>query len=503
MTDFAAVLGSRKVHGQPLLNSTFHDDVQAIDETVVQSWALKYSNAGVVILGAGPPCQGVSNLNADKRGALRDVRSRLFQEVPRIKNLLERAFYWAQVHLFMESVASMDAADRSTMSAAVDLIPWRVDSVGMSLCRRPRLYWCTWELLSEEGVVVTPPGDGWDYGEIQLFAEVDHSKFLHKGWSLAGDALPTFTTARPSATPGRKPAGISSCSGEELERWREDSHRFPPYQYMHNAGLVSRKKEWRAPDVQEREAIMGFPLNYTRVCVPKNEQKGTDFENTRMTLLGNSWHVGVVSWLLGQLFSRLGLCPSFTPQQIVQAITPGQSTRLQSLLLRPPLSPARAAPALDPQGILVRKLMGIASIKGEDLLLQSSTDQTVKFHRLRASIPSGLWKWRDIAGWQWKGNQEHINGLEMRAVMATIKWWIQKKKVRSARILHLVDSLVVLHALSRGRTSSRKLRRTLMRINSMILGADLHPIWAYVHTSINPADRPSRRVRYVKKKWVK
>lgn len=235
----------------------------------------------------------------------------------------------------------------------------------------------------------------------------------------------------------------------------------------------------------------------------KQDQKGKEFENARLTLLGNSWCVPVVCWLLKHLFFPLGLCEQFSPQMLVARLTPGAGSRLQSLLLRPPLGPQRKPPVQDPQGILVRKLMGIASIKGEDLLLQASTEHSVRFHRLRASIPAGLWRWRDLAGWAWKGNVEHINCLEMRAVYTTLKWWTKKRRLRSARVLHLVDSLVCLHALSRGRTSSRKLRRTLMRINSLILSHDLHPIWGYVHTSQNPADRPSRRVKFVKRKWGK
>ena len=31
--------------------------------------------------------------------------------------------------------------------------------------------------------------------------------------------------------------------------------------------------------------------------------------------------------------------------------------------------------------------------------------------------------------------------------------------------------------------------------------ADLHPLWGYIHTSQNPADRPSRRP--VRRKWAK
>ena len=141
------------------------------------------------------------------------------------------------------------------------------------------------------------------------------------------------------------------------------------------------------------------------------------------------------------------------------------------------------------------------SVKGEDLLLQSTSEQLVKHQRLRASVPSKLWKWREVSGWQWKTPGEHINVLEMRAVMTTVKFWIAKQKLRNCKIIRLTDSLVVLHALSRGRSSSKKLRRTIMRIQAYLLVANIQPVWAYVHTSQNPADRPSRRV--ICRKWQK
>ncbi|CAK9092743.1 unnamed protein product [Durusdinium trenchii] len=43
----------------------------------------------------------------------------------------------------------------------------------------------------------------------------------------------------------------------------------------------------------EREALMGFPVDYTRQCAPKAEQKGEHYEDIRMSMIGNSWHVGV------------------------------------------------------------------------------------------------------------------------------------------------------------------------------------------------------------------
>ena len=139
------------------------------------------------------------------------------------------------------------------------------------------------------------------------------------------------------------------------------------------------------------------------------------------------------------------------------------------------------------------------SVKGEDLLLQAPSEQLVKFHRLRSSIPSKLWKWKEIAGWRWKGDVEHINALEMRATLTTIRCLVQKRRCYSCRFIHLTDSLVVLHSLSWGRSSSRRLRRTIMKLNTLLLAANLHPVWAYVHTSQNPVDRPSRRFRV--RKW--
>ncbi|CAJ1329246.1 unnamed protein product [Effrenium voratum] len=95
------------------------DDVRTVTEEVVLQWSTQFSSAGVVLIGAGRPCQGVSKLNADKKGALKDARSCLFAEVPRITALIRRCFPWCQVKFLMESVASMDDCDRHHMSEAI------------------------------------------------------------------------------------------------------------------------------------------------------------------------------------------------------------------------------------------------------------------------------------------------------------------------------------------------------------------------------------------------
>eukprot|EP00435_Cladocopium_sp_Y103_P073592 s436_g44.t1 len=476
--------------------------VQEVTLAMVKEWACEFSSVGLVLLGAGPPCQGVSGLNSDRLGSQRDQRSSLYKEVPRIRQLVQVCFPWAQVHLLAESVASMDVADREAMSEGFGLTPYQADASGVSLCRRPRLYWLTWEIASEVGLTVElPRHEGWALvTPILLSAAVDQRDFLEAGWFLPPEGrLPTFTTSRPSDRPGRRPAGVKTCDAAALHRWHSDSHRYPPYQYKAENCLHHRSKEVRVASIAEREVILGFPLNYTEQCMAKQQWGTTVWEDMRKTLLENTWSVPVVVLLLKQLVERLGLTPPTSVQSLVTRCAPGHGGHLQTVLQRPPIR--REAVGVFPDQGLARRLTTLVSIKGEDLMIQGATEPLVKHQRLRQTVPSRLWKWQEIAGWQWQVPGDHINLLELRAALTSVKWMLQKRKSWNCKVIHLVDSLVVLHSLSRGRSSSRKLKRTLMRINALLLASNLHPVWTYVHTSQNPADRPSRRFKC--RKWGK
>ena len=371
----------RRVVEAAFAGSIFVEDVSLIDEEMVLAWACQFSQVGLILLGAGPPCQGVSGLNADKRGALKDHRSCLFQHVPRIKTLLCRAFPWAQVRCLMESVASMDESDRAVMSEAVGEVPFRIDAAGISLAHRPRLYWCDWELREMEGVAIhlSSSPDWGDYHSVSLDARLEAHSYLEPGWHLQHpeQRLPTFTTSRPSVTPGRRPAGLAGCSPWELERWKDDSHRFPPYQYKDSNCLQHRNGSLRIASLLEREVIMGMPAHHTAPCFPKAQRTGARYADARLTLVGNAWCVPVVAWLISCLGSVLGLCRAFTPSQIVQLCRPGGSGELQQLLLRPSVGRHTSVP--EQQGApLVKKLAGLVSIKGEDLLLQAPSEHQVK-----------------------------------------------------------------------------------------------------------------------------
>eukprot|EP00438_Fugacium_kawagutii_P015634 Skav224367 [mRNA] locus=scaffold4379:21809:25230:- [translate_table: standard] len=272
--------------------------IEAIDEQLVLHWSTLFSNVGVIIIGAGPPCQGVSRLNCDKKGALRDARSVLFKEVPRVRSLFRKAFPWAQVHDLVENVASMSFEDCQIMCKEFEDYPWYIDAHGISLCHRPRVYWVSWELLPNDGVTFLLGSNGQlpIQGEVQLQATLDSRKYLEAGWDLAdGRRLPTFTTSRPTPVPLKRPAGLSTCSPSEVARWKEDDHRFPPYQYRTDNCLWHATKTPRVASIKEREAILGFPVGYTRQCLKKALHDTVAHKDSRLTLLGNTWSVPVIT----------------------------------------------------------------------------------------------------------------------------------------------------------------------------------------------------------------
>ena len=493
---------SRRVVESYFPDSLFIEDVELITEQTVIEWSLRFSGVAIVVVGSGPPCQGVSGLNSDRRGALRDHRSRLFYHVPRVVKLVKKHFPWAQVHSLTENVSSMDPQDCQHMNEEFADEPWAIDAGGISLARRPRLYWISWDLESETHATVERDVEHRlpVKGRVDLFGPPNPKDFLESGWELTpGYQLPTFTTSRPSPNPMRKPAGLKDCEPHELQRWKLDKHRYPPYQYRDVHCLHNKRGEARPPSILERELILGFPAGYTRRCMPKYKTNSEEYYDCRLSLLGNSWSVPVVAWLLKNLLSPLGVVEHMSLRQLLDRFVPGKHPSLQGMLLRPPVSQSSNTHHED--GLLAEKLFGLASLKGEDLLVHAETEAPLRYHRLRATDPAKLWRWRTVAGWRWNSHEEHINSLELRAVYTTIKWRVEQQKQLDIRCVHLVDSLVSLHSLSRGRSSSRKLMRTVMKISSFLLASGLQPRWGYVDTKSNPADRPSRWGG--RRKWVR
>ena len=99
--------------------------------------------------------------------------------------------------------------------------------------------------------------------------------------------------------------------------------------------------------------------------------------------------------------------------------------------------------------------------------------------------------WRVLIASRWRA-QQHINVLELHAVLLALRHALSSPTSVSARIYMLVDSAVAYYTLWKGRSSSHQLLPVLRQINSHLLvtGASLQPCW--IPSKWNPADGPSR-----------
>ena len=88
-------------------------------------------------------------------------------------------------------------------------------------------------------------------------------------------------------------------------------------------------------------------------------------------------------------------------------------------------------------------------------------------------------------------HQDHIDVLELTALTSLIKH-LGNRGARRQRILCCVDSRVVLGAVSKGRSSSRRLNFCLRKLAFECLGASLSVDLLWLPSWGNPADAPSR-----------
>ena len=102
---------ARRVVERAFPSVLFEDDVTQISEANVLNWARRFQRAKVVLVSAGPPCQGVSQLNASRKGALHDPRTKLFQLIQPIVEWVKIHMPWASVRKLVENVFSMSEGD--------------------------------------------------------------------------------------------------------------------------------------------------------------------------------------------------------------------------------------------------------------------------------------------------------------------------------------------------------------------------------------------------------
>jgi len=461
-------------------------DVTKISEVQLRGIIRMHPEVTHVLHGYGPPCQNVTGLNAMGAGVTGE-KSKLVDEVPRIQTILHRVFPDCKHGKLGEMVASLSRQDQAHYDDISGSLPVRICPSSFGWARRPRLWWPSWALALGDDVKVEET-DRWTSLKLEA-KRMPMRRWLTAGWKLkVPDAtFPTFVRAQKRKKPPFKPAGIDVLKPHELARYGKFEFIFPPYQFQDKHMVVSPHGELRPPTATMREVMMGFPRDYTHSVWPAAMRRSSpeDFDLARCSLLGNTWHAGVAAWLCSQILAEWGIIDR--PATVAEVSDPGTFACLGGTVTDDEVEQTLA----DGELSLVRMYMARQSHRGGEVVWLSDRGAG------KSVIPPGIdareWSWRDVISTRWTMKGEHINVLECRAIVLSLRWRYRQIEHVGTKHLHLVDSRVCLGIVAKGRTSSWRLRRVLGKVNALVIAGHGSTVLGFVRTHINPADRPSRR----------
>ena len=108
--------------------------------------------------------------------------------------------------------------------------------------------------------------------------------------------------------------------------------------------------------------------------------------------------------------------------------------------------------------------------KGSDVRLNPS--QIFRPHAWpRTSLDMKQWTWKVLQSYAFKQTQ-HINVLEMRAILNYMRMRCRDTRKHRARMLLIVDSQVVCSVVAKSRSSSQQLNAVLQRMSGLVIATD-------------------------------
>ena len=129
------------------------------------------------------------------------------------------------------------------------------------------------------------------------------------------------------------------------------------------------------------------------------------------------------------------------------------------------------------------RLDGLEKLRIESRPMEPSS---LAAQRVVVSLP-----WAPEAEYQFK-EESHINLQEVRALRREVVGFTRGLPHPPRRVIAVNDSQVVVGAVGKGRSSSRKLNYWLRRMLPHLIAAGVTLAMLWVATTANPADAPSR-----------
>ena len=139
---------------------------------------------------------------------------------------------------------------------------------------------------------------------------------------------------------------------------------------------------------------------------------------------------------------------------------------------------------------LTRLLLTRVNHTGSDVRVSTGTIMNSKAYP-RQSAPSEWWIWEPVFNTKWN-RKEHINRLELKSILLTLRWRVQNLGEFDCRFVHLTDSYICMSVISKGRSSSEMLMSVLREVGALQLAFGLYPFLIHVESTDNPTDDASR-----------
>jgi hypothetical protein len=512
-----------RVYRQHCRHCIWVKDALSITKADVLEWRRRFARAEEVLLGGGWPCINHSALNVNRRGA-DGASSQLLDTMLQVRTWLMEASQelnlkpWKVIE-FYENVV-MDDEDYAIQTRKIGFPAYFLEAAQVGRCRRPRLYWMkNVEIIPgvDVRVVRNVPMRGHNYEVNEVDVDTERppmSWFLNSDavkMADVEDAFATFTRPTARSQPAPSPAGLEQATEQAKKRWKGDAYRLQPYQYEAR-NLVKDRNGPRRPLPEEQLRMMGFASNHLATKSRlSQDQKGQ--------LIGNSFSAIAVARLLVGLVLEEADCANTDvtlalwnvwktkedkvtaedrPWKVrfssVAAGTPG-AVSLREQVLPSPLVLLR--PWVDPQGWMTDEeaLAYLLARNGTHRSAEIRVDLGTPFsvgELCRQSVDPTHWLWKVLLSYEWKEKGQHINTLELVAILDLLRRQGRDAKHQGHRLITLVDNMVALSCLSKGRSSSRSLQAPLRRISAVCLAAHFRLCLAWVKSKWNPADGPSR-----------
>eukprot|EP00435_Cladocopium_sp_Y103_P053881 s1018_g17.t1 len=138
----------------------------------------------------------------------------------------------------------------------------------------------------------------------------------------------------------------------------------------------------------------------------------------------------------------------------------------------------------------MRWLMRQVGLRGTDVRITVPTEQIQR--EVVHPYPAFRWLWRTVLSYKWSAEQ-HINVLKVTAVLTEFRRRLRDVDNINVRFFNIVDSMVTYYAVTKGRSGSKRMNRTLRRIMALNLASKSVMFSLWTLSKWNFADAASRR----------